>query len=66
MKNQFDWHYKPSGWSGAPCPVCGCEAKRLKAEHRALKADEAWKYQAQWVKRIKVCFGTDFSIEAIR
>ena len=63
---QFNWHRKPSGWSGAPCPVCGCESRRLKAEHRALRAEEAWEYRALWVKRIKVCFGTDSSIEAIR
>ncbi len=63
--DQYTWHTKPSGWSGAPCPVCGCEAKRLKASHRALKAEEAWEYRAQYIKRIKVCFGTDFSTETI-
>lgn len=63
---QFEWHYKPKGWNGAPCPICGCEAKRLKAQHRALAAEESWRYGALWIKRIKVCFGTDTSEEAIR
>lgn len=66
IPGQFEWHYKPPGWSGAPCPICGCPAKRLKAEHRALKADESWEWRANWVKRVSVAFGTDFSIEAIR
>lgn len=68
---QFDWHRKPSGWSGAPCPICGCPAKRLKALHRALPAEEMHRRsRAQgslvlWVKTIRVAFGTDSSIEAI-
>lgn len=64
--SQFEFHLKPSGWTGAPCPICGCPAKRLKAQHRALKADEAHRWGATWIKRVKVCFGTDFSDEAIR
>lgn len=63
---QFQWHRKPAGWAGAPCPVCGCEQKRLKAEHRALTAEESWKRHALWIKRVKVCFGLDFAVEAIR
>lgn len=62
---QFDWHRKPSGWSGAPCPVCGCPAKRLKALHRALPAEESWQWGTLWVKHIKVCFGLDGSVEAL-
>jgi len=56
---QFQFHRKPAGWAGAPCPVCGCPTKRLKASHRALTADESWVLRALWVKRVKVCFGTD-------
>lgn len=66
VDDQFSWHKKPSGYSGTICPICGCPAKRLRAEHRALRADEIQDYNALWVKRIKVCFGTDTSIEAIR
>ena len=39
--------------------MCGCPTKRLKASHRALTADESWVLRALWVKRVKVCFGTD-------
>lgn len=63
---QFQYHRKPAGWAGAPCPVCGCPAKRLRAEHRALTADESWKAQALWVARRKVCFGLDTAVDPIR
>ena len=62
--DQFAWHKKPADWSGAPCPVCGCPAKRLKAWHRAMRAGES-KSGALWVKSVKTCFGTDSSIEPI-
>lgn len=54
--SQFDWHRKPTGWTGAPCPICGCSAKRLKAAHRALAAEETWQTRplALWVKRLSV------------
>ena len=57
--SQFEYHTKPAGWNGAPCPICGCPTKRLKAQHRALTADESWAMRALWIKRVKVCFGTD-------
>jgi GNAT superfamily N-acetyltransferase len=63
---QFEFHLKPPGWTGAPCPICGCDAKNLRAKHRALKADEAHQWGARYIKRVKVCFGTDFSDEAIK
>lgn len=59
-----EWHRKPAGWAGAPCPVCGCPAKRLRALHRALRADELGQ-GSLWVKSVKVCFGTDSSMEAV-
>lgn len=62
---QFQWHRKPAGWAGAPCPICGCEAKRLKAEHRALPADEAFRKRGLWEKRFKVCFGLDMAREVV-
>jgi hypothetical protein len=52
--NDEQWHLKPN--SGGPCAVCGCPARRLKAKHRRA-ADGSWE------KRVKVCFGTDWSIE---
>ncbi len=60
--DEKDWHLKPEGWNGAPCPVCGCPAKRLKAEHRALKVSEIKTYSGKlclWKKSVKVSFGTD-------
>ena len=63
---QFNWHLKPSGWSGAPCPICGCTTKNLRALHRALKADEAFEWGVPWIKRVKVSFGGDFSDEPLK
>ena len=63
---QFEWHHKPIGWSRAPCPICGCEKKRLRALHRALPAEESWVMGGMWVKAVKVCFGLDTSIEVIK
>lgn len=65
VESQFQWHYKMRGYRG-PCPVCGCEARRLKARHRALPADEAFRRRVLWEKSVKVCFGTDSSREAIQ
>lgn len=62
----FAFHLKPKGWNGAPCPICGCTAKNLRARHRALKADEAFRWGGPWIKRIKVCFGMDFSDELVK
>jgi hypothetical protein len=64
-RDQFAWHKKPADWSGAPCPVCGCPAKRLKAWHRALRAGEPRVPGSFWVKSVKTCFGTDSSIEPL-
>lgn len=65
-EHQFEWHRKPTGWSGAPCPVCGCQAKRLRAEHRALRFPENIEYGGPYIKRVKVCFGLDSRREVIR
>ena len=64
--SQFEFHLKPSGWTGAPCPICGCTARNLRARHRALKADEAREWGVPWIKRVKVAFGTDWSDEPIK
>lgn len=71
MDHQFDWHRKPTG-DGALCSVCGCSQSRLKAEHRALRADEISHWNANrvsdrvwYLKLIKVCFGTDTAVEPI-
>lgn len=64
--NQFAFHLKPKGWSGAPCPICGCPQKNLRARHRALKADETYAWGANWIKRVSVSFGGDFLDEPIR
>lgn len=65
-QNQFEFHLKPSGWTGAPCPICGCATKNLRAKHRALKADEAHRWGVPYIKRVKVAFGTDFSDEPLK
>jgi hypothetical protein len=64
-EGQFAWHRKPAGWTGAPCPICGCPTKRLKAEHRAIPADEGFHKRGLWEKRFKVAFGTDTMREVI-
>jgi hypothetical protein len=64
--SQFEFHLKPSGWTGAPCPICGCATKNLRARHRALKSDEAHRWGAPYIKRVKVSFGTDFSDEPLK
>lgn len=61
---QFQWHRKPAGWSGAPCPICGCTTKRLRAEHRAVAFGEG--RPGPWIKRVSACFGLDFSVETLR
>jgi hypothetical protein len=62
---QFQWHRKPTGWAGAPCPVCGCTTKRLRALHRALTAEESLVLGTLWIKKIKVCFGLDSTEERL-
>lgn len=47
------WHLKPAGWSGAPCPICGCEVANLRAKHRALTAEEGWMWGGLYVKTVK-------------
>jgi hypothetical protein len=61
---QTNWHQKPAGWK--VCPVCGCENVRAGTTHRALKADEMSRYRSLWVKKVKVGFGMDTSIEPIK
>ena len=66
--DQFEFHLKPKGWNGNPCPICGCEARNLRARHRALKADELYSHNGAvilWVKRVKVCFGMDYDDRGI-
>lgn len=65
-QDPFKFHMKPQGWTGAPCPICGCATKNLRAKHRALKADEAFRYGGPFLKRVKVAFGTDWSDELLR
>ncbi len=65
-ESQFQFHLKPSGWTGAPCPICGCATPNLRAKHRALKADEAHRWGVPYIKRVKVAFGTDFSDEPLK
>lgn len=67
--DQFEWHRKPAGSNGAPCPVCGCTTPRLKAEHRALRASELATVSpgrngnaTLWVKFVKVGFGGDYTV----
>jgi hypothetical protein len=62
--SQFEWHLKPPK-SGPLCPICGCPAKRLRAVHRALTAKECWEAKGFWIKKIRVAFGLDTSIEVI-
>ena len=62
--SQFQWHRKPSGWAGAPCPICGCTTKRLRAEHRAVAFGE--NRTGPWIKRVRTCFGLDFVVETLR
>ena len=64
--SQFEFHLKPSGWTGAPCPICGCATPNLRAKHRALKADEAHEWGVPYIKRVKVSFGGDFSDEPLK
>ncbi len=65
-EDPFQFHLKPSGWTGAPCPICGCTTRNLRAKHRALKADEAHRWGVPYIKRVKVAFGTDFSDEPLK
>ena len=64
--DQFEWHRKPAGWAGAPCPICGCTTKRLRALHRAMTFEEQKEHGFLWVKAVKVCFGADVSMEGLR
>lgn len=62
--NQFEWHKKPLGWK--VCPQCGCEKVRAGVWHRATTFSENADWGSMWIKKISVCFGTDWSIEAIK
>lgn len=65
-EDPFKFHLKPSGWTGAPCPICGCATRNLRARHRALKPQEAWEQGAPYMKRVSAAFGTDWSDELLR
>ena len=57
------WHTKPKG--GLLCPTCGCDNVRAGVQHTALPFPENIEWGCSYVKKIKVCFGTDSSIERI-
>ncbi len=59
----FLFHAKPVG--GGPCPICGCDAKRLRATHRATTSRERAAGRSDFIKRVKVCFGTDTDERAV-
>ena len=61
---QTQWHTKPQGET--LCSVCGCDNVRAGTTHRALNADEAFVFRAAYAKKVKVGFGMDTSIEAIK
>ncbi len=65
-EDPFAFHFKPSGWTGAPCPICGCATRNLRARHRALKADEAHRWGVPYIKRVSASFGGDFSDEPLK
>lgn len=54
----FNWHVKPVGKKG--CPICQCPHIRAGVRHRMRMED------GKWEKIIKVCFGTDTSIEEVK
>jgi len=60
---QFNFHKMPK--DSKVCDVCGCSGVKPGVWHKALTADEAFEHGAQYVKRVKVCFGTDWSVEKI-
>ncbi len=59
------WHKKAAGEK--TCSVCGCDSVRPGVKHRSLSQEEvqAWG-GAKWIKRVRVCFGTDFGDEVIK
>lgn len=59
--DQFDWHTGPGGL----CPTCGAVARKG-TTHRALRADELPRWRGpQYVKRVRVCWGTDVDIRPL-
>jgi hypothetical protein len=65
--NQFGWHRNPNpGAANGPCEVCGCAGK-VRAKHRALKADELGEYGkgAAYAKMESRCFGNDWEVVGI-
>ena len=59
QRMRFQWHVKPVG--NKACPLCGCPNVRAGVRHRQVEGEVA-----QYEKIIKVCFGTDTSIEVIK
>lgn len=50
----YRWHKKPVG--STVCPTCACKTVRANVRHRRT-------IEGKFEKIIKVCFGTDTSIE---
>ena len=59
QRMKFQWHVKPVG--NKACPLCGCNNVRSGVRHRQREGEVV-----QYEKIIKVCFGTDTSIEVIK
>ena len=57
--NEYKWHKKPVGKK--VCPFCSCVNVRAGVRHRRIVEGNVVRYE----KIIKVCFGTDTSIEPI-
>ena len=59
----YRYHEKPAG--GGACTVCGVSHKGLRARHRKIAPSDRVFKAARFVKIVKVCFGTDYTEEAI-
>ncbi len=59
----YRYHDKPAG--GGACTVCGVAHKGLRARHRKVAPSDRTFRSARFVKIVKVCFGTDYTEEAI-
>ena len=57
-RKEYDWHTKQTG--DPICYTCGCDTIRAGVRHRRTVHGEGYE------KIIKVCFGTDSSIEVIK
>lgn len=34
--NPEEWHYRPKGYAGKPCPICQCPDLNVRAMHRVF------------------------------